>query len=465
MATAALTIPGNLCDYFNYNNSTSSGTGSTLYLGGLRKNYMGITSTQTSQFVGKKITDVTITLAYSTAYKPNSTAAVYVGASNSNNVNTVFPTKSYSGHQMNSPDTTDKVNLSATTIQLKATSAFQYGVDHYAGSSYWYLWIYDSHPKGTSQYGCTIQSFIVTYENKVDTTTPQLVKSIAWTFARTNASGNADNGGSSITCTGLKITMNSGFSYASINSSTSKVQGFLNESTSATTTYTLSSSVLNTMVNSNYRESSPVMLTAGRFPAAYNTRITITLNPASGVNAQPFSASYVVNRGSCLMDFSHRSNGGIAIGQFSTSTDAQAKFEVASNYQSVFNGPVQFNNSVTGLSKGYSTTEVATGETWVTGPKIYRKTIEVTSNTMDITSLNIGFVAHIEGILNYSYNGEGSYWSTNYGNPSSATSDCFRVYIKDVGAPTKQTSLITQLGSKVDRYRQWVTLEYTKVGG
>lgn len=111
----------------------------------------------------------------------------------------------------------------------------------------------------------------------------------------------------------------------------------------------------------------------------------------------------------------------------------------------------------------YSTSEVATGGTFVDGKALYRKTIKYTNTSTglldyDISSLGADYINIVENVINFSYDGSGSYWASGawLGATASSTEyDYHRTYVKD-------GVLKFATGAKIIRIAEYVTLEYTK---
>lgn len=101
-----------------------------------------------------------------------------------------------------------------------------------------------------------------------------------------------------------------------------------------------------------------------------------------------------------------------------------------------------------------------TGNVWIDGRKIYRVLLDITSDTTDISHLGFYSIISIQPMLNFQYNGSGDYWSSNYAKPTTtaanSTRDYYRVYVKG-------TNLISDRGTYITRYDEYVLLEYTKL--
>ena len=143
---------------------------------------------------------------------------------------------------------------------------------------------------------------------------------------------------------------------------------------------------------------------------------------------------------------------GVAIGQRTTATEAEKKFEVAKGYESYFYGGIW---GVTNFKEG----EVRTWGRWIDGKPIFRSVIKITANTTSLEDLDIESLVSMVGFINFKYNGNGSYWATNYAHLVTTASqldrDYYRVYING-------SNLISQRGTYLTRIQEYVILEYTK---
>ena len=79
---------------------------------------------------------------------------------------------------------------------------------------------------------------------------------------------------------------------------------------------------------------------------------------------------------------------GVAVGQRSTGTANDKRFEVAADYESHFYGGIHADGGIEGVTN-YVSGEVATGGTWIDGKPIYRFTAQITVTIRTTNNTNI----------------------------------------------------------------------------
>ena len=170
--------------------------------------------------------------------------------------------------------------------------------------------------------------------------------------------GVADNEGTQVACRNLKVRLEDGVSIGGLTERTLTVTNTANAAEKYTVN--LSDAVLQAaLTQSGYSETAPVLLAGRTFPANNSYRIELTLGNGF------IRAIYVANidRAFANMHLSGASTGGVAFGQFSTSTEGNPKLEC--KYPAYFHGGI---SGVTDFTSG----EIATGGHWINGKPIYR---------------------------------------------------------------------------------------------
>lgn len=157
---------------------------------------------------------------------------------------------------------------------------------------------------------------------------------LAMEFERVDSAGNARNDGDRLRCKLLRIAKNASASVGEITTARITCAGSDGSSRSAS----LSASQLNAALTSaGYRESTASLFS---FSSSLGANYTFTLTLGDAYDQASFSST--VMRAFARLHLSGASNGGVAVGMFSSATDSQPKFEVAEDHESHFYGPVSF---------------------------------------------------------------------------------------------------------------------------
>ena len=176
---------------------------------------------------------------------------------------------------------------------------------------------------------------------------------IAMDFERANAAGTWANDGQYLQCRALRIGKSAQAAVGDF--TTARITSRSVDLTQAQLTAALTAE--------GYSEAKPGIF--ANFASVQGVTYTLTL--LLGDAYDQIAATDLVMRSFARIDFAKAKNGGVAIGMFSTATDAEPKFEVDESHESFLYGGIHGVNN-------YRSGEVATGGHWIDGKPIYRYT-------------------------------------------------------------------------------------------
>ena len=197
---------------------------------------------------------------------------------------------------------------------------------------------------------------------------------LAMDFERANAAGAWANDGQYLQCKALRIAKNAQAAVDDFTVAKITCAGDDGSSRSANLTQAQLTAALS---SAGYAETKPGIF--ANFASSLGVTYTLTLT--LGDAYEQAAAVDLAMRAFARIDFANAKNGGVAIGMFSTATDAKPKFEVADTHESFFYGGIY------GLNN-YQTGEVATGGHWIDGKPIYRKAFKGTFNGASTITLD-----------------------------------------------------------------------------